>query len=94
MENYSYCWDKIKSQGRWFYSSEEAAAETLRQLEEEVDSHTEVDRHENEISISGEASILVMDGIIPDSLINNITQRDQESSDESKDNYCIDENSD
>lgn len=84
---------KIKSQGRWFYSSEEAAAEILRQLKEEVDSHTEVDRHENEINISREASILVMDGIIPDSLINNITQRDQESSDESKDNYCINENS-
>ena len=35
-----------------------------------------------------------MDDEIPESSINNITQRDEENSDESEDEYCINENSD
>ena len=35
-----------------------------------------------------------MDSIIPESLINNITQRDEESSNESEDEHCVNENSD
>ena len=54
-----------------FYSSKEAAAEILRQLEEDFDSDTE--QKENEVSLSGEANIAeeVMDGIIPESSISN-----------------------
>ena len=35
-----------------------------------------------------------MDDEIPESSINNITQRDEKNSDESEDEYCINENSD
>ena len=67
------------SQRRQFYSSEEAAAEILRQMEEDVDSDTEVERNENEINVSWEANIVeeVINSIIPESSINNITQRDE-----------------
>ena len=37
------------SQGERFFSSEEAVAEVMRQLEEDVDSDTEVERKENEM---------------------------------------------
>ena len=67
----------------------------MRQLEEDVNSGIEVERNENEISVSGEANIVeVMDGIILESSINIITQRDEESSDKSEHDYCINENSD
>ena len=56
---------------------------------------TEVEKNENEINVSREANIVeVMDDEIPESSINNITQRDEENSDESEDEYCINENSD
>ena len=35
-----------------------------------------------------------MDSIIQESSINNITQRDEESLDESEDDYCVNENID
>ena len=35
-----------------------------------------------------------MDSIIQESSINNITQRDKGSSDESEDDYCVNENID
>ena len=64
----------------------------MRQLED-VDSDIEVERNENEISVSGEVNIVeVMDGIIPESSINIITQRDEESSEKSEHNYCVNEN--
>ena len=77
-------------------SSEEATTEILRQLEEDVNSDTEVERNENEINVSGEANIEeeVMNSVITESSINNITQRDDESSDESGDDCCVNENSD
>ena len=95
----SCCWGQIKtgniSQRGWLYSSEEVAAEILRQLEEDVDSDIEVERNENEISVSGEVNTVeVMDGIIPESSINIITQRDEESSDKSEHDYGVNENSD
>ena len=85
----------MSQKGR-FYSSEETATEILRQLEEYVDSDTETERNENEINVSGEANIVekVMDGTIPERSIDNITQRDKESSDKNKDDYCVNENSD
>ena len=84
----------MSQRGR-FYSSEEATVDILRQLEEDVDSHTEAEQNENEINVSGQANITeeVMDSIIPESSINNITQRHEESSDESEDDYCVNENS-
>ena len=49
----SCCWGQIKtgkmSQGERFFSSEEAVPEVMRQLEEDVDSDTEVERKENEM---------------------------------------------
>ena len=68
----------------------------MRYLEEDVDSDTEVQRNENEINISGETNIVeeVLDSIITESSISNITQRDEQSSDESKGDYCISKNSD
>ena len=66
-----------------FYTSEEAASDILRQLDEDVDCDTELEENE----ITGEANIveLVMDGIVPESSINNIDQRNEETSDESED---------
>ena len=82
----------MNQRGR-FYSNEEPPPENLRQLEEDVDSDTEVELNENEINIKGEANIVeeVMNGIIPENSINNTTQRDDESSDESEDDYCVNE---
>lgn len=79
-----------------FYSREEATVEILRYLEEDVDSDSEVERNENEINVSGETNIVeeVLCSIITESSIGNITQRDEQSSDESKGDYCINENSD
>ena len=72
------------SRRKQFYSSDEAVAEILRQLDEDADSDTDLE--ENAIEVSAEADILeVMDNTIPESLINNITQRDKESSEESED---------
>ena len=68
------------SQKGQFSSSEEVAAEILRQLEEDVDSDTLQKK--------------LWTALIPDSQINNVTQRDGESSGESEDDYCINENSD
>ena len=63
------------NQRKQFYTSEEAALELLRQLDEDVDSDTELEENE----ISGEANIVevVMDGIVPESSINNINQRNE-----------------
>ena len=63
------------NQRKQFYISEEAALELLRQLDEDVDSDTELEENE----ISGEANIVevVMDGIVPESSINNINQRNE-----------------
>ena len=85
----------MNQRGR-FYSNEEPPPENLRQLEEDVDSDTEVELNENEINIKGEANIVeeVMNGIIPENSINNTTQRYDESSDESEDDYCVNKNSD
>ena len=85
----------MNQRGR-FYSNEEPPPENLRQLEEDVDSDTEVELNENEINIKGEANIVeeVMDGIIPENSINNTTQRYDDSSDESEDDYCVNKNSD
>ena len=85
----------MSQRGR-FYSSEEATAEILRQLEEDVDSDTEVEENKNKINVSWEANIPeeVMDGITPESSINNITERDEESLDESEDDHCVNENND
>lgn len=79
-----------------FYSREEATVEILRYLEEDVDSDSEVERNENEINVTGETNIVeeVLDSIITESSISNITQRDEQSSDESKGDYCKNENSD
>ena len=79
-----------------FYSREEATVEILRYLEEDVDSDSEVERNENEINVTGEKNIVeeVLDSIITESSISNITQRDEQSSDESKGDYSINENSD
>lgn len=78
-----------------FYSREKATVETLRYLEEDVDSDTEVERNENEVNVSGETNIVeeVLDSIITESSISNTTQRDEQSSDESKGDYCINEKS-
>ena len=75
---------------------EEAVAKILRQLEEDVDSDTEVEQNENEINVSREANIAeeVVASIIPESSINNITPRDEESSDKSENDYCVNGNSD
>ena len=64
-------------------------AEILKQLEKDVDPDADVEKNENEINVSGEANIVeeVMDRIIPESSINNITQRDEESSDKIEDGY-------
>ena len=82
------------SRRKQFYSSDEAVAEILRQLDEDADSDTDLE--ENAIEVSAEADILeeVMDNTIPESLINNITQRDKESSDESEDDYFVNESND
>lgn len=79
-----------------FYSREEATVEILRYLEEDVDCDSEVERNENEINVTGEKNIVeeVLDSIITESSISNITQRDEQSADESKGDYCINENSD
>ena len=71
------------NQRKQFYISEEAASESLRQLDGDVDYDTELEENE----ISGEANIVVvvMDGIVPESSINNINQRNEETSDESED---------
>ena len=63
------------NQRKQFYTSEEAALELLRQLDKDVDSDTELEENE----ISGEANIVevVMDGIVPESSINNINQRNE-----------------
>ena len=68
----------------------------MRYLEEDVDSDSEVERNENEINLSGETNIAeeVLDSITTESSISNITQRDEQSADESKGDYCINENSD
>ena len=68
----------------------------MRYLEEDVDSDSEVERNENEINLSGETNIVeeVLDSIISESSISNIIQRDEQSADESKGDYCINENSD
>ena len=64
-------------------------AKILKQLEKDVDPDADVEQNENEINVSGEANIVeeVMDRIIPESSINNITQRDEESSDKTEDGY-------
>ena len=63
-------------------SSEKAVAEVLRQLED-IDFDTEVEWNENKINQSREANIVeeLMDSIIQESSINNITQRDEDRSD-------------
>lgn len=71
------------SQRGLFSLSEEAVAEILRQLEEDIDFDTEVEWNENKINQSREANIVeeLMDSIIQESSINNITQRDEDRSD-------------
>ena len=71
------------SQRGLFSLSEEAVAEILRQLEEDIDFDTEVEWNENKINQSREANIVeeLMDSIIQESSINNITQRDEDISD-------------
>ena len=66
------------SQRGLFSLSEEAVAEILRQLEEDIDFDTE-----NKVNQSREANIVeeLMDSIIQESSINNITQRDEDRSD-------------
>lgn len=71
------------SQRGLFSLSEEAVAEILRQLEEDIDFDTEVEWNENKINQSREANIVeeLMDSIVQESSINNITQRDEDRSD-------------
>ena len=71
------------SQRGLFSLSEEAVAEILRQLEEDIDFDTEVEWNENKINQSREENIVeeLMDSIIQESSINNITQRDEDRSD-------------
>ena len=80
------------NQRKQFYTSEEPASEILRQLDEDVDSDTELEENE----IIGEANIVevVMDGIVPESSINNINQRNEETSDESEDDCFENGNND
>ena len=65
------------NQRKQFHTSEEAASEILRQLDEDIDFDTELEENE----ISGEANIVevVMDGIVPESSINNINQRNEDT---------------
>lgn len=71
------------SQRGLFSLSEEAVAEILRQLEEDIDFDTEVEWNQNKVNQSREANIVeeLMDSIIQESSINNITQRDEDRSD-------------
>ena len=64
----------------------------MRQLDEDVDSNTELEENE----ISGEANIVevAMDGILPESSINNINQKNEEFSDESEDDCFENGNND
>ena len=80
------------NQRKQFYTSEEAASEILRLLDEDIDSDTELEENE----ISGEVNIVeaVMDGIVPESSINNINQRNEETSHESADGCFENENND
>ena len=80
------------NQRKQFYTSEEVASEILRQLDEDVDSDTELE--ENEISREANIVEVVMDGIVPESSFNNINQRHEETSDESEDDYFENGNND
>ena len=96
---HSECRGQIKTgtmrQRGQFYSSEEAVAEIMRKLKENVDFNTEAEWNENEINVSSKTNFIgVTYGIIPERLINNITQRDLQSSDVSESDYCITEYND
>ena len=65
------------NQRKQFNTSEETASEILRQLDEDIDSDTELE--ENEISEEANIVEVVMDGIIPESSINNINQRNEDT---------------
>ena len=80
------------NQRKQFYTSEEVASEILRQLDEDVDSDTELE--ENEISREANIVEVVMDGIVPESSFNNINQKHEETSDESEDDYFENGNND
>ena len=63
---------------------------------EDVNSVTEVERNKNEIIVGRKANIVEedMDGVMPENLMKNKTQRDEKSSDESEDDYCMNGNND
>ena len=85
---------KMRQRGQ-FYSSEEAAAEIMRKLKEDVDFNTEAEWNENEINVSSKTNFIgVIYGIITERLINNMTLRDLQSSDVSESDYCITEYND